>query len=119
MPRRRCRAELADFSLTAYPDTNGRWRIAGAARIRAGAAGVAGAGYSSSPSQVRLRGSNGEILDLIFSSSANRVSGTTIDGFYESCTSVEPYHPGGPWHVDHFLLVDQAGHSTYLYPADL
>jgi Protein kinase domain len=107
--------ELLELSFVATPiDREGRRKITASARLRSGRAGVAGAGYSSSHSQLRFVGPGGEILTLMFSAHGNRVSGTVLDGFYESSTWIEPYHPPGPWRAEHFLLVDQAGHSVHL-----
>jgi hypothetical protein len=81
--------------------------------------GVAGAGYRSSPSQIRLRGPGDELLDLVLSANGNRVSGSKYDGWYESSGRIEPFHQRGEWIVEYILLADQAGHNAHMRSADL
>lgn len=88
------------------------------ARMR-DAIGMAGNGYTSSQSQVRLRGDGGVTLDAMLSADGDRVSGTRFDGQYEGIARLERVHPRGEWVVEHVLLADQAGRSRYLYASDL
>src|SRR6185436_11077506 len=88
------------------------------ARLLDDASGVAGSGYSSSPSQVRFRSPSGnQFVDGLFST--NRISGTALDGTYEHAITIPQYAEAGTWTVDYFLLVDQVGNSQYLTATQL
>lgn len=77
-------------------------------------AGIAGSGYSSSPTQARFRSPSGrQFVDAIFSDS-QRTEGTPQNGRYKSTATLPRYAEGGVWHLEHFLLVDQIGNSVNL-----
>ena len=76
--------ELLSLSFDLRPvGQEGATEVIAIARLRDAVAGVAGSGYSSSPSQIRLRGPGDELRDLMLSADGNRVSGTRFDGWYE------------------------------------
>lgn len=85
------------------------------ARIVDDESGVAGAGYSSSPSQARFQSPTGQIRDAIFTD-ATRVSGDARDGVYEDHLSLDPHAERGVWKLVQVLVVDQVGNSR-TYPA--
>jgi hypothetical protein len=112
--------QLMSFSLEAcLLEPTDAVEILGRAHITDSVAGVAGAGYNSSPSQARLRGPTGEQRDLMFSADGQRVSGSRFDGFYESTARLEPFDPEGTWTVEYVMVVDQAGHARSISPAEL
>ena len=99
--------------------TSGRAELVLAARLRDLVAGLAGSGYTSSPSQARAAGPGGETRVLMLSADGNRVCGTRYDAFMEGTAYLESFDPRGDWTIESILLVDQAGHSTRLSTEDL
>lgn len=82
--------------------------------------GVAGAGYLSSPTQVRFQSPSGrQFVDAVFHSQLHLVSGTPTDGLFESALRFPQYSETGIWTVAHFLLVDQVGNNRTLTGASL
>ena len=89
------------------------------ARITDDLAGNAGAGYSSSPSQVRFMSpSGGQFVDAMLSAS-ELISGTTTDGVYEYQMTVPRLAESGVWTISSFLLVDQVGNLRWRTAAEL
>lgn len=112
--------ELLSLSFDLRPvGREGATEVIAIARLRDAVAGVAGSGYSSSSSQIRLRGPGDETRDLMLSADGNRVSGTRFDGWYEGIARLEPFHQRGLWKVEYVLVADQAGHSRYIYQGEL
>ena len=89
------------------------------ARITDNEAGVADSSYSSSQTQVRFRSPSGQFVDAIFLSDQQLVSGTRLDGRYESKITLPASSEQGTWQIEYFLLVDQAGNTRYVYADDL
>ena len=89
------------------------------ARITDDLAGNAGAGYYSSPSQVRFVSPSGHQAVTAMLNRTRLVSGTPQDGTYETTLTVPQYAEQGTWTVQYFLLVDQVGNSRTLTPADM
>ena len=76
--------------------------------------GVADSSYTSSPSQVRFASPSGQIVDGMFESDLQLVSGTPQDGLYESTITLPVASEQGTWKIDYFLLVDQVGNTAEL-----
>lgn len=77
--------------------------------------GLAGTGYSSSPTQVRFRSPSGrQFVDGLFMPNLNLVSGTALDGTYQGQLLVPRFAEQGTWIVEQFLLVDQVGNMRTL-----
>jgi ppGpp synthetase/RelA/SpoT-type nucleotidyltranferase len=105
---RRVRASERDASITV------------AAHLRDELSGVAGAGYTSSPSQVRFRSPNGQqFVDAVFSSHSHLVSGTPNDGVFSDTVRIPRYSETGAWVVESVLLVDQVGNMVRLDAQEL
>jgi sugar lactone lactonase YvrE len=83
------------------------------ARITDNLAGNAGAGYSSSPSQISFKSPSGNQIVYAMLDEGSRVSGTALDGNYSYQMVVPRYAESGTWSVDSVLLVDQIGNSKY------
>jgi hypothetical protein len=89
------------------------------ARITDDLAGNAGAGYSSSPSQIRfVSPSGGQFVDAMLSGS-ELISGTTTDGVYEYQMTIPRLAESGVWTISSFLLVDQVGNLRWKTAAEL
>lgn len=83
-------------------------------------AGLAGADYSSSPTQVRFQSPTArQFVDGLFESHQDRVGGTELDGHYETTVTIPRFAEAGTWSVAYFLLVDQVGNSQYLAADEL
>jgi hypothetical protein len=82
--------------------------------------GVAGQGYTSSPTQVRFRSpSRQQIVTAVFSSDRHLESGTPQDGWYRSSVTIPQFAEAGHWQAEYFLLVDQCGNSVRLHAEEL
>jgi hypothetical protein len=81
--------------------------------------GNAGAGYTSSPSQIRFVSPSGQQSVWAMLAGYNRVSGTATDGNYEYSMTVPRFSEQGTWHADYLMLVDQVGNTRTLRAADL
>lgn len=88
------------------------------ARIVDDAAGVAGVGYSGSPSQARFRSASGQITDVLFDET-RRISGTPLDGIYEDSFVFSPNAERGFWTIESVLVVDQVGNARRYSTIDL
>lgn len=88
------------------------------ARIVDDAAGVAGVGFTSSPSQARFRSPSGQIKDVSFNE-AQRISGAALDGVYEDSFVLSPSAERGFWIVEYVLVVDQVGNTRRYSASDL
>lgn len=85
------------------------------ARITDQKSGVAGDGYTSSPSQVRFKSpSKTQIVDGMFDSGQHLINGTSQDGEYLYSMSVPQFSELGTWTIVDFLLVDQVGNQERL-----
>jgi hypothetical protein len=81
--------------------------------------GNAGQGYSSSPSQIRLRSPSGDqFVDMMLSGS-KRISGDSLSGIYEDSVVLPRFSESGQWTIEYVLMVDQVGNMDWLRPADL
>ena len=89
------------------------------ARITDNLSGNAGAGYSSSPSQLRFQSPSGNQSVWAMLDGYNRVSGTALDGEYSYQMTVPQYAESGTWTIDYVLLVDQIGNMKSESAADL
>jgi hypothetical protein len=112
---------LQEFSFTpgSVDTSTGAKTIRVRGRITDDQAGNAGEGYTSSPSQVSFKSPSGGQRTYAMLSGHERVSGTALDGVYEFNMNVPAFAEQGTWTVDNFLLVDQAGNSTYVKAATL
>src|SRR4051812_36320632 len=88
------------------------------ARITDDIAGNAGAGYTSSQSQVRFIGPTGQFVDALLSG-FERISGTPNDGVYQYAMQVPRAAAKGTWRGQSLLLVDQVGNTKSLGASDL
>ena len=88
------------------------------ARIVDDAVGVAGEGYTSSPSQARFRSPSGQTLDALFDH-RNRLSGDARDGVYEGRVELSPESERGLWKIESVLVVDQLGNARRYSPEEL
>jgi hypothetical protein len=109
--------ELRDFQIE--PDmvdvTSAPGRILLRAHLVDDQAGLAGADYSSSPSQVRFQSPTArQFVDGLFESHQHIVQGSPLDGHYETTLTIPRFAEAGTWTVAYFLLVDQVGNSQYL-----
>jgi hypothetical protein len=87
------------------------------ARILDDLAGNAGAGYTSSRSQIRFKGPVGsnQFIDAILDPEGGTlISGDTLDGVYTSDMILPMLSAAGTWTIDSILLVDQVGNSSSL-----
>lgn len=83
-------------------------------------AGLAGEGYTSSPTQVRFRSpSGGQFRDGMFQPDLNLVSGDPNSGVYVYEMTIPQYAEGGLWTVESFLLVDQVGNQRRMGPEEM
>lgn len=83
-------------------------------------AGLAGEGYTSSPTQVRFRSpSGGQFRDGMFQPDLNLVSGDSNSGVYVYEMTIPQYAEGGLWTVESFLLVDQVGNQRRMGPEEM
>lgn len=80
--------------------------------------GIAGAGFSGSPSQARLRSPSGQLIDAMFTDST-RVRGDAHDSVHECQLRFSSSSERGRWEVEYVLLVDQVGNSRRYGPSDL
>lgn len=82
--------------------------------------GLAGPGYSSSPTQVRFQSPTArQFIDGLFESHRHLISGTALDGHYETRATIPRFAEAGKWSVAYFLLVDQVGNTQYLSADEL
>lgn len=88
------------------------------ARIVDELAGVAGEGFTGSPSQARLRSPSGQLRDVIFDHRV-RVSGDALDGVYEATLLLSAAVERGFWEVEYVMVVDQAGNARTYRGAEL
>jgi hypothetical protein len=89
------------------------------AQITDNLSGNAGEGYTSSPTQLRLRSpSKKQFVDVMLSD-LQRISGTSTNGTFAGTGRIAPMSEAGTWTVESLLLVDQVGNSTYLLTEDL
>ncbi len=89
------------------------------AKIQDDISGNAGNGYSSSPSQIRFRSPSGNQFSTALLSEPERISGTALEGIYQSSLELPKFSENGLWKVEHLLLVDQVGNSKYIYYNEL
>jgi hypothetical protein len=83
-------------------------------------AGIAGAGYNSSPTQVRFRSPSGQQeCTAMFVPEQHLEKGDRLNGHYRSVVTLPRFAEGGVWAVDYFLLVDQCGNFHTLHAAEL
>ena len=102
---------------TVVDTAGGAQSITFRAHLADGPAGLARAGYSSSPSQARFRSPSGaQFVDAVFFE--NRISGDDTDGVWEYTATLPQYAESGIWTLEYVLLVDQLGNSVSLYPDD-
>jgi hypothetical protein len=104
---------LADFSLSpaSINTSSGSRTITVTAHITDDMAGNAGAGYSSSPSQVRFVSPSANQSVWAMLDGYHLVSGTATDGVYQYTMTVPQFSECGSWHVDYLMLVDQVGNT--------
>ena len=88
-------------------------------RITDDLSGNAGIEYSSSPSQIRFRSPSGNQFSTALLSEPERISGTAVEGIYQSSLELPRFSENGLWKVEHLLLVDQVGNSKYIYYNEL
>lgn len=88
------------------------------ARIVDDAAGVAGVGFTSSPSQARFRSPSGQFADVMFNET-QRIAGDALDGVYEDSFVLSPRAERGFWIVESVLVVDQVGNARRYSTVDL
>ena len=82
------------------------------ARITDNLAGNAGAGYSSSPSQIRFQSPSGnQSVVASLSAASALVSGTPLDGMYEDEMTLPRFSEPGTWTIGNVLVVDQVGNA--------
>jgi tRNA A-37 threonylcarbamoyl transferase component Bud32 len=94
-------------------------RVACRARIVDDLSGVAGPGYSSSPSQARFRSPSGQqFRDAMFDAS-HRLEGDALDGVYEDHLVLQPDVERGVWMIEYVMVVDQVGNTRYYSTEDL
>ena len=102
-----------DFEPKTVDVSLGPAEVTFAAHLTDDLSGVAGSGYTSSPTQARLRSpGGGQHIDVLFQSHVEIVAGTPLDGRYESIASIPQYAEQGTWKVDTFMLVDQVGNQV-------
>jgi len=114
--------ELRDFIIEpdAVDVSSGLAQIVLGAHLVDDEAGLAGADYSSSPSQVRFQSPTArQFVDGLFESHRHLVSGTPLDGRYETTITIPRFAEAGSWTVVYFLLVDRVGNSHYLTVSEL
>lgn len=102
-----------DFSPTVVALARGSVAIKCRARLVDDLSGIAGEGYTSSPSQARFRSPSGQIRDVMFDPQA-RISGDLHDGVYEATLTLPAQAERGFWVVEHVLVADQVG-NAYSY----
>jgi Ca2+-binding RTX toxin-like protein len=112
--------ESMSLSRSSVNTSTGAQTITVTVRLTDDLTGVAGDGYSSSPSQVTFtNAATGQIVYAMFQSDVQLSSGTRTDGVY-TYTMTVPYGAAhGAWDVSSFLLVDQVGNMRWLSKADL
>jgi hypothetical protein len=81
-------------------------------------AGVAGTGYTSSPSQARLVSPSGQILDAVFTDQS-LISGDSHDGVYEDRFVFAPAAERGRGVIDTVMTVDSVGNTRRFSAAEL
>jgi tRNA A-37 threonylcarbamoyl transferase component Bud32 len=81
-------------------------------------AGVAGTGYTSSPSQARLASPSGQMLHALFTDQS-LISGDSHDGVYEDCFAFTPSAERGRWVIDAVMTVDSVGNTRRYSAAEL
>lgn len=92
--------------------TDGPAEILLSAHLTDEMAGVAGEGYTSSPTQVRIASPSArQFVDGCFEAHRQLVDGDALDGRYESRIAVPRFSETGTWKVVYFLLVDQVGNA--------
>ena len=85
------------------------------ARLVDDLSGLAGEGYSSSPTQIRFQSPSArQFVDALFEANRHLVEGTARDGQYETTATIPQFAESGIWRVAYCLLVDQVGNSQYL-----
>ena len=89
------------------------------AQITDDLSGNAGEGYTSSPTQLRLRSPSGKQFVDVMLSDYQRISGTSTNGTFAGTGRIAPMSEAGTWTVESLLLVDQVGNSVYLMTEDL
>ena len=112
--------DLRSFSITplSIEITDSPAAVVCRARIVDDLAGVAGEGFTSSPSQARFRSPSGQLRDVIFDH-RTRVLGDALDGVYETTLFLSAEVERGFWEVEYLMVVDQAGNVRTYHAAEL
>lgn len=103
-----------DFQPRAVDASSGDQMVSFSATLADEVSGLAGPGFTSSPTQARFRSPRGQFFDVIFDSGRHLVSGDRTLGHYVSEAVVKAFSEIGVWKLEYFLLVDQVGNQVYL-----
>ncbi len=87
-------------------------------RITDDLAGVS-AGTSAAPSQVTMRGPTGSHTVSATFGTAQRVSGSSLDGVYAASTTIPRWSEQGIWSVQSLVVRDNVGNARTLLAPDL
>ena len=87
-------------------------------RITDDASGVS-AGTTAAPSQITMRGPTGSHTVSTTFGTAQRVSGSSLDGVYASSTTIPRWSEQGVWTVQSLVVRDNVGNARTLLAPDL
>ncbi len=80
---------------------------------------IAGLLSCCSPTQLLFKSPSGAQSQHTSVTPLNLISGSAINGIYESVLTLPQYSETGVWQIEYLMVVDEIGNSQYLYSADL
>jgi hypothetical protein len=90
------------------------------AQLEDNLSGIWNMGAGSSPSQVAFASPSSEAsISAAFWVIRNLVSGGMLNGTYKDNMTLPRGSASGKWHLDHFILVDNAGNKRYLNETEM
>jgi hypothetical protein len=107
------------LSTTSVNTSSSAQQITVTVRLTDDLAGVS-SGQGVSTSQARfVSPSGGQSESVIFSSSRDLLSGSSLDGVYTDTLELPQFSESGEWKLDSFLLVDNVGNLRWLDQSEI